>query len=152
MAGSAGQPRKQRFDRRGICVVCDGEFVGHANRKICSAKCRTKRRAPMHKKKAKRLRATNPEKYKTMHYKSRYGITYDQAQRMLKDQDGQCAICKAELDFFSDDAQRKLHIDHCHDSGKVRGILCRDCNLVIGLAKDTHEILLAAAEYLKCSQ
>lgn len=62
---------------------------------------------------------------------------------MLKDQKGHCAICKEKLD-----ENKRLDIDHDHNTGEVRGLLCMHCNLLIGHARDNPEILRQAAKYL----
>ena len=59
----------------------------------------------------------------------------------MQEQDNCCAICK--LPFITTEC-----IDHCHTSGKVRGILCRDCNAALGLVKDDVAILKQLIEYL----
>jgi hypothetical protein len=70
----------------------------------------------------------------------RYGITRTERDRMAADQDGKCAICgDVEL----------LHVDHCHASGKVRGLICFRCNTLLGNAKDDPDILRAAIAYLE---
>lgn len=58
-------------------------------------------------------------------------------------QSGVCAICKSKS---------KLNIDHDHITGKVRGLLCTGCNIVLGYAKDSSEILNSAASYLSAAQ
>jgi hypothetical protein len=65
---------------------------------------------------------------------------------MLADQDGRCAICYTEANG------RMWHIDHCHDTGKVRGILCDICNRGIGNLKDDPKLLRQAAEYLEAAR
>lgn len=72
--------------------------------------------------------------------KYHYGITKEELAAMLEKQNDVCAICfKAS----------KLCIDHCHSSGKFRGLLCQTCNKGIGLFKDNIEFLENAAKYLK---
>ena len=68
-----------------------------------------------------------------------YGLTIEQHDKMLEEHAGRCAICKHK---------RKLHIDHDHETGKVRGLLCHYCNLILGLAKDSSAQLRSAARYL----
>ena len=66
------------------------------------------------------------------HYKSRYGITLAEYELLLANQDGVCAICR------SDKAGRKgqcFAVDHCHDTGAVRGLLCASCNTKLGVIK-----------------
>ena len=81
--------------------------------------------------------------------KSRYGITLDEYAAMLEKQGGKCAVC-GELPGDNVRAHwgGKLCIDHCHDTGKVRGLLCNDCNLAVGYGK-TSTILERAAAYLR---
>lgn len=75
----------------------------------------------------------------------KYGITAEQHQQMMTDQSLQCAICqKPEIE-----EGRKFAIDHCHDTGKVRGLLCWHCNTAIGKLEDSPERLRRAASYLE---
>lgn len=75
----------------------------------------------------------------------RYGITLVQYNEILKNQNGVCAVCKGTCTGRA----RNLHLDHCHTTGKVRGILCNYCNLAIGSARDNPKILRALATYLE---
>jgi hypothetical protein len=72
-----------------------------------------------------------------------YGITPEQFDSMLLAQDGRCFICRNN---FKD--ARDTHVDHCHKSGKVRSLLCSNCNTGLGQFKDSPEILKKAADYL----
>jgi hypothetical protein len=74
--------------------------------------------------------------------KSRYGITPEDYDQMLKEQNGVCAICKVRK-------KEKLHIDHDHKTGRVRGLLCGACNRALGLLKDNTDFLNKAIEYLQ---
>lgn len=73
-----------------------------------------------------------------------YGITGDEYRAMLLAQGGVCKICNKP-----NWTEKFLYVDHCHDTGKIRGILCHNCNAGIGLFKDNVELLLLAAEYVK---
>ena len=78
-------------------------------------------------------------------YKRRYGITWEERDALLAKQGGCCAICKA------DNPQSKRagwHTDHCHTTGKIRGMLCYKCNILLGLANDNLLTLQAAIDYL----
>ncbi|MFB6568365.1 endonuclease VII domain-containing protein [Streptomyces noursei] len=75
--------------------------------------------------------------------KSEFGITIEDRDRMLVEQNGLCAICKAEPH-----PTQGLAVDHCHDTGRVRGLLCHKCNRGIGYFKDSPERLRRAAAYL----
>ena len=102
-------------------------------------------------KKQQARRKANPEKAKEASRKSeqrrrlsKYGLTIDQYTKLLKSQGDRCAICEVPLLD-----NRLTHVDHCHATGKVRGILCRHCNLLLGNAKDSLVILSAAYSYLE---
>lgn len=73
--------------------------------------------------------------------KSRYGITMEDYYQMLAHQENRCAICNIE-------ATKTLDVDHCHETGKVRGLLCNNCNRGIGHLKDNSEMLRKAADYI----
>ena len=77
--------------------------------------------------------------------KRNFGITGEEYNQMLKDQSNSCAICKIEIG-------REAHLDHCHSTGKVRGLLCRECNTGLGLVKDDIKIIERAIEYLEKMQ
>ena len=89
-------------------------------------------------------KAFNPTKRKAREI-LKYGITLEQRDAMLVSQGGVCAICKVTEPGRGKD----WNVDHCHDTGAVRGILCVRCNFMIGHSKDNPEVLLAAANYLK---
>lgn len=78
---------------------------------------------------------------KKNHLLRNYGLTQEDFNKMFKDQDGRCAICFKESD-------RTLHVDHCHDTGKIRKLLCSPCNQAIGLFKEDQVIMASAIEYL----
>jgi uncharacterized membrane protein YqiK len=75
-----------------------------------------------------------------------YKISIEEYEKMLDAHGHKCAICG-----YSDKSQPKFFpmVDHDHESGKVRGILCSNCNMAIGKMKDNPELLKRAAEYLE---
>ena len=98
----------------------------------------------------KRRRAEAPEVVKDIErrskFKTQYGITLDDYHSMLERQDNGCGICKEKTpggrtQFFA--------VDHCHTTGKVRGLLCTKCNRGLGLFNDNTGKLLSAINYLK---
>lgn len=92
----------------------------------------------------KRRRVSTPETIARDYaskIKRKYGVTKEDFQRMLAEQNGVCAICRETSD-------KSLHIDHNHTTGKVRGLLCNGCNLAIGIMKDSPARLISAAQYL----
>jgi hypothetical protein len=79
------------------------------------------------------------------HYlKKLYGITPEQYERMLEDQNHRCAICQEP-----EKQSRRLAVDHDHSTGKVRSLLCQSCNTAIGKLKDDPELIRRAAEYVE---
>lgn len=73
-----------------------------------------------------------------------HGITKEEYNLMIENQYGSCAICLSK----SISGRGRWHVDHCHSSGKVRGLLCKNCNLFLGLAKDNIQTLGNAIKYL----
>lgn len=88
-------------------------------------------------------------KYRSLELKRAFGITADDYDKMLLKQNGVCCICKKHRV-----ASNKYHmtVDHCHKTGKIRGILCTWCNRGIGLFEDNIEFLENAKIYIKGSQ
>lgn len=84
------------------------------------------------------------ENNQNRHLKRKYGITLDDYYKMLRNQGSVCAICGAP-----EPDHKKFDVDHCHKTGKVRGLLCTSCNRMLGHAGDKVKNLLNAAEYLK---
>jgi len=73
---------------------------------------------------------------------AKFEITEEDYQRILKSQGGICAICKNR-------DSRNLAVDHDHETGKIRGLLCSNCNRGLGRFKDSAERLQSAIDYLK---
>jgi hypothetical protein len=73
-----------------------------------------------------------------------YGITLEDKRDIWKKQDGKCAICKKKLT-----ESRDCCIDHCHVTGRIRGLLCDKCNRGLGIFCDDSVILQRAANYLE---
>lgn len=82
--------------------------------------------------------------HKNLSLQRKYGITLEDYFEIIERQDGQCAICGSEINELDHTA----HLDHCHETGRVRGVLCRRCNTGIGMLNDDAELLVKAAEYL----
>lgn len=75
--------------------------------------------------------------------KSNYGMTRLQYEEMLRNQSGVCAICGGN------GGEREMAVDHSHDTGKIRGLLCSKCNVMLGMARDDINTLECAIRYLK---
>jgi hypothetical protein len=77
--------------------------------------------------------------------RKRYGLTPEDYERMRTEQNGACPICMRPFE----DRPRAVHVDHCHTTGRVRGLLCESCNLGIGKFRDCPDSLRRAAEYIE---
>lgn len=122
---------------------------------------RARRCKKCHGKATRHYRLKNPEVYQKASLKywhslqvdrkksktlSRYGLSLDQYKAMIKAQDGVCAICKKECS-----SGLGLSVDHCHETGKIRGLLCKKCNSALGMLNDNIANFEAAILYLKNS-
>jgi Recombination endonuclease VII len=83
------------------------------------------------------------ERCKRSDRKRKYGVTGQQFLSMKEAQGNRCAICG------NTPSGKELCIDHCHATGKVRGLLCNHCNVVLGMAEDSVQILTEAIAYLQ---
>lgn len=137
------------------CSKCGGKRDG-AHRSYCSA-CWTEKVQNKYSQPCIRCGAAKDESdrvsadycYLCWHDRTlqrQYGITRQQYEDMLAAQNNRCAICKTEANG------RAWHVDHCHETGKVRGVLCDNCNRGLGHFKDSHAAILRAVEYLKASR
>jgi hypothetical protein len=86
----------------------------------------------------------NPERTRNNDLKRNYGITLQEHREMYENQSGRCAICKKE----GDGKWKKLCVDHDHKTGKVRQLLCRRCNMVLGQVYDNISLLEEHIKYL----
>lgn len=133
------------------CEKCGDEFVAkfkdskhkcHIGKRIDAAKYRAERKAKKEKKEPKKVIPTSEkEKNRDKRYIAIYGITLEQYNKMLIEQGGLCAICGNRDD--------KLVIDHNHSTGRVRGLLCGNCNTGLGMFQDNTELFKSAYTYLK---
>jgi len=83
----------------------------------------------------------NPQKAKDASLRKNHGISLEEYNRMFVSQSGNCAICQKRMKIGC--------VDHCHVSGRIRGLLCHSCNFALGLLKDSPKIIRSAAEYLE---
>ena len=90
-------------------------------------------------------REKNLDNLRERQLQSKYGISQKDYLSMMAAQHGRCAICGKHADSERDG---KLRVDHCHSTGKVRGLLCDACNTGLGKFKDDKNALIAAVEYL----
>ncbi len=119
--------RAKRKDKaaKGICWACDSNSVNGS--RLCQ----------LHK-----------EEALAYGLERNYGITLSQYDSLLKEQSGVCAICKSPPSNNGKRATGRLHVDHNHLTGKIRGLLCSNCNTAMGLLKDNVLILRASIDYI----
>lgn len=92
-------------------------------------------------------RKTAPERYRNSTLMRKYGIGIIEFEKMLEAQGGACAICRGQ-----ESESRPLSVDHDHDTGKVRGLLCQKCNRGLGLFGDNVSNLASAFLYLEVNR
>jgi len=103
----------------------------------------------------KRWAKNNPEKahlsQRGRNLKHKYGITLEDYEDLLEKQDHRCACCGVEENTAAYGFNKSLNfsVDHCHEGGGVRGLLCNQCNRAIGMLGDTSEKVYRAYKYLK---
>lgn len=100
-------------------------------------------------KKKPRKRLVSPEqkeKNRDRQYKYRYGISLEDYRNMYREQGGMCPIC---MKIKPISGKYKMHVDHCHETNKVRGLLCSACNTNLGKFNDSIDMLERAIYYLK---
>lgn len=94
------------------------------------------------------FRKLDPTRYREYDLKRHYGLSKSKLSQMKAAQDNKCAICKQQETYVIRGIELSLAVDHCHESGKVRELLCGQCNRVLGMANDDPDRLRAAADYL----
>lgn len=86
----------------------------------------------------------NPKKTKSCKIKHKYGISLEEYTARFEAQQGRCGICQQSMVLG-----KASHLDHCHESKKLREFLCQHCNRGLGSFKDNILVLSAAIDYLK---
>ena len=90
---------------------------------------------------ARQYQKNNPERRRKIELMNRYGFTMNAYEIMLERQNNSCAVCNVTF-------VKTPHVDHCHDNGHVRGLLCFNCNRAIGHFQNDVAIMGRAIEYL----
>ncbi len=91
--------------------------------------------------------AQNRDKFLAYQRKCTYGITQEEWDALFARQDGKCALCGSS--GHNGKRTAKLYVDHCHDTGHIRGLLCHKCNGGLGALGDNEEGLLRALNYIR---
>lgn len=128
-------------------IAKNGKASG--DRKVRKAKCKA-----CQSEEARKWGKANPDRATLNKWRSglklKYGITEEQWYAKFEQQGGKCAICgEDERYVHSSGTPFRIATDHCHETGKFRGILCNNCNRAIGLLKDNAQLLRKAADYLE---
>jgi len=123
----------------------------HAAKGLCESCYTTSRKDPeKSKERMRKWRANNIEKVRASNI-MRYGITLDDYKQMYASQNGKCAGCGCSIVDFGGDRngqRNNAHIDHDHTTGYVRGLLCMQCNMILGAAQDSTVVLANLIAYL----
>ena len=149
-----GRYARAKDGLRKVCRSCNNINSTAWNKShpesVRAAQLRWSRKDGNGKTRAARWREANPDRnYRNQaraHLKSTFGITLDDYDRMLADQGGGCAICGAKT---PGGYGKRFHVDHDHETGKIRGLLCHYHNTGLGMFGDDPSQLQAAIEYLK---
>lgn len=135
--------KKQNRVRCGLkyCIGCDktkgaDEFYSTGRRGTLSPRCRECSK-PLN-----RERKVNNPAQRDYQLRQKYGIDSEQYDQMFADQNGMCAIC-------GNTSKKRLCVDHNHDTGEVRKLLCNKCNAGLGQFCDDAALLDRAAEYIR---
>lgn len=97
----------------------------------------------------RRFRDSQPDYNHARNLQRRYGLSVDEYQTLLANQNFACPICEVEIsNTIEYKGKRPVAVDHNHDTGDVRGILCSMCNLMLGHARENTSILYRAIVYL----
>lgn len=95
-----------------------------------------------------KMKLINPQRWKDWNrnskLKSAYGLTIIEFNTMLASQGDSCAVCGGVAG-----GRGNFHVDHNHKTGKIRGLLCHNCNITLGLVKDNKEHLIKLISYLE---
>lgn len=101
----------------------------------------------------KQWKARNKKRTKVMkrkeYLKSKYGISLEQYEDMRVAQQYRCYVCDKHEDEIPNPGPTALNVDHCHDTGVIRKLLCMSCNIALGKVNDDVEILQRCIEYIK---
>lgn len=119
------------------CLHCGTEFEPYrSTSKFCSSKCQDKDRY-----------YRNQEQRREDGFTRKYGITFAQRDAMYADQEGKCKVCETHMTWDHRKANT-VHVDHCHTTGEVHGLLCSNCNTASGLLGENPEIAASLVQYL----
>ncbi len=91
----------------------------------------------------------NSASVRSQYLKRQYGLTFEEFDAMLSSQENACAICGTKQPSKNRGRTRRFHVDHDHKTGKVRGLLCKSCNIALGEIEDNIHTLKSMIQYLE---
>lgn len=121
-----------------ICLKCSTPLKRRSNGRFACGKCESAQNMKKY--------HEDPETYNRARDLAKYKLTSDSYDKFLRDAQGRCAICLEEPSGVRHES--KLHIDHDHETGRVRGLICGRCNRALGLVRDDVAILQRMIKYL----
>jgi len=130
--------RKKTFASLRNCIYCKKEFLGYrVDKKVCGDElC---------------LKSLSKSNSLSWRIKS-LGVSVSQFEELRRLQNDRCVICDLPETLIHKGKLQNLSIDHCHETGKIRGLLCKLCNMGLGLFKDDKKRLKKAIQYLELSE
>ncbi|MER6534692.1 endonuclease VII domain-containing protein [Streptomyces sp900105755] len=135
------QPKTRADDSPRNCVNCGTTYRPASRRPsvYCSRSCKDEYRK-------------SSRSWRETYLQRKYGISADDYDRLLAEQGGGCALCGVKPEDLTTGKYRTyLHVDHCHESGRVRGLLCPDHNLLLGRFGDSPEMFRRVLSYLEAA-
>ena len=143
---SFGSDRRSRNGLQVWCKPC----VNERNRRLVAANPVSKEKKAEYQRRYREKNGTpDPAHTRRKNLWRLYKIAPEDYDRMLAEQDGVCAICGSDDPQVGRHVRGYFHVDHCHGTGKVRGLLCGKCNWGLGLLGDSISGLEKALEYLR---
>ena len=107
----------------------------------------------LNRKRVNNWQKNNPDRYNFLQWRSalkrKYNITVEDYEKLLAIQNEVCAICLNPETYVYNDRQYRLAVDHCHTTGKVRGLLCKDCNQILGRFNEDTDRFQRAIKYIE---
>lgn len=145
-----GDFRKLKNGRSSHCKPCAAAYLREwraNNPDRLKEHARARRANPeyqnKHRIESRKYYEKNPDAYRERNLRQNFGITLDEYREMEAAQDGKCAVCGEKCK-----SGRSLAVDHNHETGEIRALLCMNCNRAIGWMQDDPDRLMAAAAYL----
>lgn len=159
------QSRTEFYPHRAICLSCEKSLDRRTETYMAILEKKRKRKEEVRLKQCVTCRKTKPkdefyrrdecttcsdavsdeqhrDRYRGWMLRKLYNLSLDDYERMKQEQGGVCKICKGSS------STKALVVDHCHLSGKVRGLLCHNCNTGLGMFRDNPMTMRSAADYL----